>query len=67
VIVHGTIVVKKRRVLPVRPGQPIRFPVEAKGRFEPVEVKKWLGRHSISVPTMQEFDDTGAERAMETQ
>jgi len=60
VIVNGTIVVKGGKVLPVRPGQPIRFPVEEKGRFEPVEVNKWLGAHSINVPDMHGFDDTGA-------
>ncbi len=60
VIVHGTIVVKDGTVLPVKPGQPIRYPVEAKGRFEPVTVNTWLGEHSIDVPDMQELDDTGA-------
>jgi len=60
VIVHGTTVVKEGKVLPVKPGQPIRFPVEAKGRFEPVELNKWLGAHSINVPGTQGFDDTGA-------
>ena len=60
VIVHGTIVVKEGKVLPVKPGQPIRFPVEAKGRFEPVSVNKWLGEFAISVPDMHEADDTGA-------
>jgi len=59
VIVNGTVVVKDSKVLPVRPGQPIRFPVEAKGRFQPVEVNRWLGEHTISVPDMHEFDDTG--------
>jgi N-acyl-D-amino-acid deacylase len=34
--------------------------VEEKGRFEPVEVNKWLGAHSINVPDMHELDDTGA-------
>ena len=60
VVVNGTIVVKDSEVLDVRPGQSIRFPVEAKGRFQPVEINKWLGEHSISVPDMQGFDDTGA-------
>ncbi len=40
VIVHGTIVVKDSKVLKdVYPGQPLRYPVESKGRFEPVEVE----------------------------
>jgi cytosine/adenosine deaminase-related metal-dependent hydrolase len=60
VVVNGTIVVKDSEVLDVRPGQSIRFPVEAKGRFQPVEINKWLGKHSINVPDMHEFDDTGA-------
>ena len=59
VIVNGTIVVKDSEVLPVRPGQSIRFPVEAKGRFQPVEINKWLGEHSINVPDSG-LDDTGA-------
>jgi hypothetical protein len=64
VVVNGTIVVKDSEVLDVRPGQSIRFPVEAKGRFQPVEINKWLGEHSISVPDMQGFDDTGAGKLM---
>jgi N-acyl-D-amino-acid deacylase len=60
VIVNGTIVVKNSKVLDVRPGQPIRFLVEPTGRFQPVEVHKWLGTHAINVPDMHEMDDTGA-------
>ena len=60
VIVNGTIVVRDSKVLPVRPGQSIRFPVEAKGRFQPVEINKWLGEHSINVPDSG-LDDTGAD------
>lgn len=60
VIVHGTTVVKEGKVLPVKPGQPIRFPVEAKGRFEPVTVNRWLDANSINVPDMHGFDDSGA-------
>ena len=60
VIVNGTIVVNKSQVLDVRPGQSIRFPVEAKGRFQPVEINKWLNENSINVPDMHEMDDTGA-------
>jgi len=60
VIVHGTVVVKEGKVLPVKPGQPIRFPVEAKGRFEPVGINEWLGAYSINVPDMHKLDDTGA-------
>jgi cytosine/adenosine deaminase-related metal-dependent hydrolase len=42
VIVNGTVVVRDSRVLQdVNPGQPIRFPVEAKPRFQPLSVDKW--------------------------
>jgi len=59
VIVNGTIVVNDGKVLPAKPGQPIRFPVEAEGRFKPIDVNRWFGEHSISVPDMHEADDTG--------
>ena len=59
VIVYGTIVVKEGEVLPVKPGQPIRFPIEPRGRFQRVEVNSWLGEHAINVPDMHEMDDTG--------
>jgi N-acyl-D-amino-acid deacylase len=50
VIVNGTIVVKDSKVLKdVYPGQPLRYPVEKKGRFEPVEVKGWVKTHAIPV------------------
>ena len=64
VIVNGTIVVKNSQVLDVRPGQSIRFPVEAKGRFQPVELNKWIGEHSINVPDLHDLDDTGAAAAL---
>jgi len=60
VIVNGTVVVREGKVLPVKPGQPIRFPVEGTGRFKPVEVNSWLGEHTINVPDMHGMDDTGA-------
>ena len=44
VIVSGTVVVKDSKVLKdVNPGQPIRFPVQEKGRFEPLSVENWDG------------------------
>ncbi|UCH52276.1 MAG: aminoacylase, partial [Pseudomonadota bacterium] len=64
VIVNGTIVVDKGKVLPVKPGQPIRFPVESKGRHEPLDKNKWLGEHTINVPDMHGMDDTGAGQVM---
>jgi formylmethanofuran dehydrogenase subunit A len=48
VIVNGTIVVKDSMVLKdVFPGQPIRYPVESKGRHEPLDVKGWINAHAI--------------------
>ena len=42
VIVGGQMVVRDSRVLAdVYPGQPIRFPVEDKARFEPVDATIW--------------------------
>ena len=45
----GTIVVKDSKVLPVKPGKEIRFPVEDKGRFRPIEVGGWLSEHTIGL------------------
>jgi cytosine/adenosine deaminase-related metal-dependent hydrolase len=50
VIVNGTIVVRDSEVQNVRPGQSIRFPIEAKGRFVPVEWNSWLDDHTIMAP-----------------
>lgn len=48
VIVNGTIVVKDSKVLEgVKPGQPIRYPVEAKGRFESVTQQQWINETTI--------------------
>jgi cytosine/adenosine deaminase-related metal-dependent hydrolase len=48
VLVHGTIVVKDSRVLKgVFPGQPIRFPLEEKGRFVPVSADSWLREYTV--------------------
>jgi len=63
VVVNGSIVVEKGKVVPVKPGQPIRFAVEAKGRPEPLEKNKWLGKYTINVPEMH-VDDTGATHLM---
>jgi len=65
VIVNGTIVLKKGQVLDVNPGQPIRYPVESKGRFVPVEVNKWLDDHAIKTPGVISIDDTGATQVIE--
>ena len=42
VLVSGTIVVKDSKVQNVYPGQPIRYPVEAKGRFKPLERSSYI-------------------------
>lgn len=64
VVINGTIVVKDSKVLPVKPGQQIRFPVEDKGRFKPIEVGGWLNEHTIGLsPDLAKIklhDDTGA-------
>lgn len=69
VIVNGTIVVKESKVLAdVKPGQEIRFPVEAKGRFKPIKIEGWLDKHTIGLnPELLEHlhDDTGMGVALE--
>jgi len=48
VIVNGTVVVGQGEVLEgVFPGQAIRYPVEAKGRFEPISEEKWIREFTI--------------------
>ncbi len=49
VIVNGVTVVKNSEVLPVKAGQEIRFPIEAKGRFTPIVQEKWLNEHTIGL------------------
>lgn len=48
VLVNGKIVVEDSKVLRgVRAGQPIRYPVEESGRFEPISAATWLEKHSV--------------------
>ena len=50
VLVNGVIVVKDSEVLKgVNPGQPVRFPVEEKGRFEPLAIDNWE-KEFLTVP-----------------
>ena len=50
VLVNGVIVVKDSEVLKdINPGQPIRFPMEEKGRFEPLSLENWE-KEFLSVP-----------------
>lgn len=69
VVVNGTIVVKDSKVLPVEPGQEIRFPVEDKGRFKPIDVDIWKAEHTINLdPELSQIhldDDSGAGEALE--
>jgi hypothetical protein len=44
----------------VFPGQPVRFPVEEKGRFEPISPEKFVGIYSINVPSLP-IDDAGID------
>ena len=42
VLVDGQIVVKDSEVLEVYAGQPMRYPVEEKGRYKPISEVDWL-------------------------
>ena len=49
VIVNGTLVMKDQEPLKgVNPGQPIRFPVENKPRFQPLSVESWKNGYLVS-------------------
>ncbi len=68
VIVNGVVVVRDSEVLDVKPGQPIRYPVEAQGRFRPVNVERWISEKTIlpgPYPTTP--DDSGAGSELEGQ
>jgi cytosine/adenosine deaminase-related metal-dependent hydrolase len=62
VIVNGTVVVDKGVVQDVRPGQPIRFPVESEPRFEPVDKNEWIDQHTLQSNPIPDMDDTGASQ-----
>jgi len=68
VVINGTIVVKDSKVLPVKPGQEIRFPVEGNGRFKPLRQDLWLNEHTIGLnPELSQIhldDDSGAGKAL---
>lgn len=67
VIINGTVAVDDSKVLPVKAGQPIRYPVEEKGRFQPVGVAKWINEHTILSGTYASTpDDTGAGTEMKS-
>jgi len=53
VIVNGKVVVKDSKVMKVWAGQPIRYPVEKKGRFVPSSVEQWLKVHTVDSSPMK--------------
>jgi N-acyl-D-glutamate deacylase len=54
VIVNGTVIVKDSEFqYDTYPGQPIRFPMEDKGRFEPLTINKWIKDFSIATPAVE--------------
>ncbi len=71
VVVNGVLVVKDSEVLPVKPGQPIRFPVEEKGRLQPLELNNWFNEHTIGLnPGLSDDhpnDESGAGAALQEQ
>jgi len=50
VIVNGVVTVRDDKVLPVFPGQPIRFEPEAKPRFVPISPDGWNSQYSTGMP-----------------
>jgi len=54
VIVNGQQVVKNGQFQKVWAGQPIRFPVEGKGRFVPASVEKWVKEFSVNTITVDD-------------
>jgi hypothetical protein len=66
VIVNGAIVVEKSKVLRgVKPGQPIRYPVEDKGRFVPVDKNRWISENTITPIDVHVEDSCGLHEAIE--
>lgn len=54
VLVNGVVVVKDSKVLKdVYPGQAIRFPVEEKGKFEPITEEDWKRQNLIETSGMR--------------
>ena len=51
VIVNGQVTVRDDVLLPVFPGQPIRFEPEDKPRFEPISVEEWNKEFSTGMPS----------------
>lgn len=55
VIVNGQLVVNKGQFQKVWAGQPIRFPIEERSRFEPLTVDEWT--RNIAISTFSVFQD----------
>lgn len=54
VLVNGTIIVKESKVLKdVYPGQPIRFQVEEKGRYEKITEEAWKKNNLVETSSMR--------------
>ena len=65
VIVNGTVVVEKSKVLKdVKPGQPIRYPVEGNGRFVAVDKNRWIGEKTITAIDVDVDDSCGLQEAI---
>jgi N-acyl-D-amino-acid deacylase len=59
VIVNGQMVVKDSEFRKAwSAGRPIRFPVEAKGRFVPISIEEWT--NNFAIPTI-DVQQSGAE------
>ena len=60
------MVVKNSKVLKdVKPGQPIRYPVEDKGRFVPIDKNHWINEKTIIQIDVHVEDDCGLHEAIE--
>jgi hypothetical protein len=63
VLVNGMIVVKDSEVLKdVNPGQPIRFPVEDEGRFEPLSLEGWQNEFLVAPTGFGALDEEALQR-----
>ena len=60
VLVNGTVVVRDSTVLKdVFSGQPLRFPVEEQGRYEPISAESWKDANLIETKEGLETDTLG--------
>ena len=61
VIVNGLVVRDSKFEYDTFPGQPIRFAMEDKGRFQPLSINKWVKDFSINVPDLHVGDEPDQE------